>query len=101
MFLVQIHLYIMEVMVECMAATELMEVLAVGMECILVYYDPGYYQDTTSYLVETNVFSLKSDKLIWTGTTKSSYITDIGLTVDEIMKTLYKEMIKDGSVTKK
>ena len=29
-----------------------------------VYYDPGYYQETTSYLVETNVFSLKSDKLI-------------------------------------
>ena len=65
------------------------------------FYSPGYYQETTYYMVETNIFSLSKNKLIWTGTTKSSYITDIGLTVDEIMKTLYKEMIKDGSVTKK
>lgn len=65
------------------------------------FYTPGYYQETTYYMVETNVFSLNKNKLIWTGTTKSSNLTDIGLTVDEIMKTLYKQMIKDGSVTKK
>ncbi len=66
-----------------------------------VYYDPGYYQDTTSYLVETNVFSLKSDKLIWTGTTKSSNGSDIGLLVDSIIATVMQEMKKDGFVPKK
>lgn len=65
------------------------------------FYTPGYYQETTYYMVETNIFSLTKNKLIWTGTTKSSYISDIGLTVDEIMKTLYKQMIKDGSVSQK
>lgn len=66
-----------------------------------VYYDPGYYQETTSYLVETNVFSLKSDKLIWTGTTKSSNGSDIGLLVDSIIATVMQEMKKDGFVPKK
>jgi len=66
-----------------------------------VYYDPGYYQESTSYLVETNVFSLKSDKLIWTGTTKSSSGSDIGLLVDSIIATVMQEMKKDGFVPKK
>lgn len=66
-----------------------------------VYYDPGYYQDTTSYLVETNIFSLKADKLVWTGTTKSSSGTDIGLLVDSIVATVIDEMKKDGFVPKK
>jgi hypothetical protein len=66
-----------------------------------VYYDPGYYQESTSYLVETNVFSLKSDKLIWTGTTKSSNGSDIGLLVDSIIATVMQEMKKDGFVPKK
>jgi hypothetical protein len=65
------------------------------------YYDPGYYQDTTSYLVETNIFSLKSDKLVWTGTTKSTSGTDVGLLVDSIIATVIEEMKKDGFVPKK
>ncbi|MBS7232723.1 hypothetical protein KHA90_17030 [Flavobacterium psychroterrae] len=65
------------------------------------FYDPGYYQETTSYMVETNVFSLKENKLIWTGTTKSDYVTDLGSTVDAIMQTVVGEMRKDGSLPKK
>lgn len=65
------------------------------------FYDPGYYQETTSYMVETNVFSLKENKLIWTGTTKSDYVTDLGSTVDAIMQTVVAEMRKDGSLPKK
>ena len=66
-----------------------------------LYYDPGYYQDTTSYLVETNVFSLKTDKLIWTGTTKSSNGTDVGLLVDSIIATVMTDMKKSGFIPKK
>ncbi|QSW89486.1 MULTISPECIES: hypothetical protein [Flavobacterium] len=65
------------------------------------FYDPGYYQETTYYMVETNVFSLKENKLIWTGTTKSDYVTDIGQTVDAIMQAVVKEMRKDGSLPPK
>lgn len=65
------------------------------------FYDPGYYQETTYYMVETNVFSLKENKLIWTGTTKSDYVTDIAQTVDAIMQAVVKEMRKDGSLPPK
>ncbi|MFH6994100.1 hypothetical protein [Flavobacterium sp. FlaQc-48] len=65
------------------------------------FYDPGYYQETTSYMVETNVFSLKENKLIWTGTTKSDYVTDLGTTVDAIMQAVVQEMRKDGSLPPK
>ncbi|MFD1605736.1 hypothetical protein ACFSJW_03970 [Flavobacterium artemisiae] len=65
------------------------------------FYDPGYYQETTSYMVETNIFSLKENKLIWTGTTKSEYVTDLGQTVDAIMQAVVKEMRKDGSLPPK
>ncbi|WP_264537201.1 hypothetical protein [Flavobacterium sp. N1736] len=65
------------------------------------FYDPGYYQETTSYMVETNIFSLKENKLIWTGTTKSDYVTDLGQTVDAIMQAVVKEMRKDGSLPPK
>jgi len=65
------------------------------------FYDPGYYQETTYYMVETNIFSLKDNKLIWTGTTKSDYVTDIGQTVDAIMQAVVAEMRKDGSLPKK
>ncbi|CAC9973508.1 hypothetical protein DBB36_04495 [Flavobacterium sp. WLB] len=65
------------------------------------YYDPGYYQETTYYMVETNIFSLKENKLIWTGTTKSDYVTDLGQTVDAIMQAVVKEMRKDGSLPPK
>jgi len=66
-----------------------------------MYYDPGYYQDTTSYLVETNIFSLKANKLVWTGTTKSSNGSDVGLLVDSIIATVMEQMKKDGSIPKK
>ncbi|MBB4802907.1 hypothetical protein HNP37_002982 [Flavobacterium nitrogenifigens] len=65
------------------------------------FYDPGYYQESTLYMVETNVFSLKQNKLIWTGTTESQNVTDLGQTVDAIMLTVVKEMRKDGSLPPK
>ncbi|WP_310380107.1 hypothetical protein [Flavobacterium sp.] len=65
------------------------------------FYTPSYYQETTNYFVETNIFSLKQNKLIWTGTTKSSNATDVALTVDSIIATVITEMRKDGSLPKK
>jgi hypothetical protein len=66
-----------------------------------VYYDPGYYQESTSYLVETNIFSLEKDKLVWTGTTKSTSGSDVGLLVDSIIATVMDQMKKEGFMAKK
>jgi hypothetical protein len=62
------------------------------------FYSPGYYQESTYYLVETNIFSLTQNRLIWTGTTKSSDVTDLGQTVDSIMMEVINQMKKDGSL---
>lgn len=64
------------------------------------FYSPGYYQETTYYRVETNIFSLVKNKLLWTGTTRSSHFSDVSTAVDEILTTLYKQMVKDGNVPK-
>jgi hypothetical protein len=66
-----------------------------------VYYDPGYYQESTSYLVETNIFSLEKDKLVWTGTTKSTTGSDVGLLVDSIIAAVMDQMKKEGFMAKK
>ena len=68
-----------------------------------MYYDPGYYQETTYYMIETNVFSLKTNKLVWTGTTKSASISsqDLGLLVDSVIATVMTEMKKDGFIATK
>ncbi|ESU26485.1 hypothetical protein FLJC2902T_24560 [Flavobacterium limnosediminis JC2902] len=60
------------------------------------FYTPGYYQENTHYIVETNVFSLNQNKLIWTGTTKSTNITDVETTTNNIMIEVVKQMEKDG-----
>src|ERR1700754_1018851 len=36
------------------------------------FYQPGYYESTKKFTVETNVYSLKDDKLVWSGLT--SYV---------------------------
>lgn len=64
------------------------------------FYSPGYYQENTYYMVETNIFSLVKNKLLWTGTTRSSNSTDVGVAVDEILNTIYKQMVKDGTIPK-
>lgn len=64
------------------------------------YYTPGYYNEETSYIVETNIFSLTQNKLIWTGTTKSLNIDNINKTTDEIIEEVIRQMKKDGFMDK-
>lgn len=65
------------------------------------YYDPGYYEETMYYLVETNIFSLNKNKLIWSGVSKSASMNDVGGMVDEIITETINEMKRDGSLPKK
>jgi len=62
------------------------------------FYNPGHYETTKTYRIETNVYSIKRDKLIWSGITKS---VDPGR-VDKLMtaaaKAVYKEMVREGFI---
>ena len=65
------------------------------------YYDPGYYQESTNYIVETNVFSVKANKLLWTGTTKTVDPSDVASTVTNIIQAVADNMRKDGTLPPK
>lgn len=60
------------------------------------YYTPGYYQENVYYYIETNIFDLKNNKLVWSATTKSLDVSDINTTVDEIMEACVQQMKADG-----
>jgi hypothetical protein len=64
------------------------------------YNTPGYYTNTKTYTVETNVYSIKEDKIIWTGLTKTTDPQGVDKMTQEIVKVVYKNMIKEGFINK-
>jgi hypothetical protein len=64
------------------------------------YSDPGYYYTTKKFTVETNVYSLKADKIIWSGITRTTDPEGVDQMMNEITKVVYKKMIKEGFITK-
>jgi hypothetical protein len=64
-----------------------------------MYYSPGYYVENTYFIVETNVFSLENNKLIWSAVTKTIKFSDIEGGLDDILTSLVEEMRKDGSLS--
>jgi hypothetical protein len=65
------------------------------------YANPGYYLNTKIYTVETNVFSIKEDKIIWTGITKTTDPSGVVKMTDEIGKAVFNEMVKQGFISDK
>jgi len=65
------------------------------------YSNPGYYSTTKTYTVETNVFSIKEDKIIWTGITKTTDPSGVVKMTEEISQAVFNEMVKQGFVSDK
>jgi len=61
-----------------------------------MYSSPGYYTTDKNYFVESTVYSVDPDKLIWTGTTKTVNPTKLDKTVTEIADVVSAKMRKDG-----
>ena len=62
------------------------------------YSEPGYYTITKIYKVETNVFSIKEDKIIWTGLTETTNPSGVKRLTEEITHVVYKTMVKEGFI---
>jgi hypothetical protein len=60
------------------------------------FYDPGYYATDKNYEVEVNVYSLKRDKLIWSGMTSTINPRGGAELFGDVSKTVYKKMEKEG-----
>ena len=60
------------------------------------YSSPGYYQTDKNYFIETTIYSINPDKLLWTGTTKTVNPSKINKAVNEIADVITAQMKKDG-----
>jgi hypothetical protein len=63
-------------------------------------YSPGYYEENKTFMVETNLFSIRENKLLWSGTTSSLNPTSFDKTMDEIIYTIKYELQKKGLIQK-
>jgi hypothetical protein len=61
-----------------------------------MYSTPGYYQEDKNYYVETAVYSISPNKLLWTGTTKTVNPSKMDKTITEIADAVGDQMKKDG-----
>ena len=61
-----------------------------------MYSTQGYYTTDKNYFVESTVYSVDPDKLIWTGTTKTVNPSKLDKTVTEIADVVSNKMRKDG-----
>ena len=59
------------------------------------YSSPGYYQEDRTFYVETNIYSLPSNKLLWSGTTESLNPDKLDRTVDDIIAALRGQLQKE------
>ena len=63
-------------------------------------YTPGYYTENKTFLVETNMYSVKDDKLMWSGTTSSLNPSSFDKSMDEIITAIKTELQKKGILEK-
>ncbi|HEY6504623.1 MAG TPA: hypothetical protein VIZ28_11660 [Chitinophagaceae bacterium] len=61
-----------------------------------MYGTSGYYTTDKNYFVESTVYSVEPDKLLWTGTTKTVNPSKLDKTVTEIADVVSDKMRKDG-----
>jgi len=64
------------------------------------YSSPGYYSENETFMVETNLYSLVSDKLLWSGTTSTLNPSSLDKTMDQIIATIRFELQKKGFLPK-
>lgn len=65
------------------------------------FYNPGYYSTTKTYTVETNVYSIKEDKIIWSGLTETTNPEGVKKMTAEITNVVYKKMISEGFISER
>jgi hypothetical protein len=60
------------------------------------YYDPGYVEINTVVRVETNVYSVADDKMVWAAASDTMDPSSIKSLVKDVAKEVGKEMKKQG-----
>ena len=61
-----------------------------------IYSSPGYYTTDKNYFIETTIYSVEPNKLLWTGTTKTVNPSKIDKAVNDIADVVTAKMKEDG-----
>ncbi len=64
------------------------------------YSTPGYYTTSKTYTIETNVYSIKEDKIIWSALTETTDPNGVKKMTDEVASVVFKQMVKEGFIAK-
>jgi hypothetical protein len=59
-------------------------------------YDPGYLQTDTYISVETLIYSLNQDKLLWAGTSRTANPSNLNKLIQEVADAAAKQMTEQG-----
>ncbi len=66
-----------------------------------VYYTtPGYYTITKKFIIETVIYSIPDDKIIWSGITETYDPQGVEKLTDEIAAVIHKKMLEEGFIEK-
>jgi hypothetical protein len=65
-----------------------------------IYSSPGYYTTDKNYFIETTVYSVEPNKLLWTGTTKTVNPSKVNKAVNDIADVVTAKMKEDGFIKK-
>ncbi|WP_396171959.1 DUF4136 domain-containing protein [Flavobacterium sp.] len=65
-----------------------------------MYGTPGYYEENKTYYVETTIYDVKSNKLLWSGTTSTLNPTKANETMDDIIAAVKTELNNKGLIKK-
>lgn len=64
------------------------------------YSSPGYYSTTKTYTIEVNVYSIKEDKIIWSGLTETTNPDGVKRMTEEVARVVFNKMIEQGFISK-
>jgi len=62
------------------------------------YSRPGYFETTKTFTIETNVYSFKADKLVWSGLTSSVDPQSVEKLMKAVGNEVYGRMKKEGFI---
>lgn len=62
------------------------------------YHDPGYIRTDDYYFIETNLYDLGADKLVWTGMTSSWEPSSVSAVVGDVVTAVHNKMVSEGFI---
>lgn len=65
------------------------------------YSTPGYYTITKKFIIETVIYSIPDDQIIWSGITETYDPAGVEKLTDEIAYAIHKKMLEEGFIEKK